>query len=482
MASNILDWLQGNREKLKLLGYFLLVIVLAIPVSGILATGYSNANLVRAFLRLRYPLDIELASVAMLAIGTLLGLLVLMVLDQKKRVQALLLLIGTFIGVLVVSSQGLLLSNISLVGNIHWVGIGILIGMALGGGEKLLDFDQPPHRKEFRRASQGVYFLIALITILSFLEAHVTYPHLFQVTREGVELRTIQNSSFGIVTDGLLFNTLAAGGFLFIANRFITYDANKNFFILGPRGSGKSLFLIGAYLQALDRMRDSNQATPLNPSQDLMAMVEQLDRDTNEWIVESTGRGEVNILEFQWVQGSVFPTNINISGVDYAGEYLERLPDALTGVMDDNDMDATMKRLVEGIETSDTLLLLVDIERFVEGRPLEITEYFSILQSAGDKNVILIATKADHLAEDFEDERGLAAHRYFEDFTEYTNQRLRQNENINSLITQVGSVDICPVYYQTKTNENGNRVPMRDDTGSVVTVGFEQLLKKLGRS
>lgn len=482
MASNIIEWLQSNREKLKLLGYFVLVIVLAVPVSGILATGYNSANIVRAVLRLRYPLDIELASVAMGMMGLFLGLLVLMVLDQKKRVQSVLLLLGTIIGVIVISSQGLFLSNIDLLGNIHWVALGIVAGMALGGGEKLIDFDRPPHRKEFRRASQGVYFLIALVTILAFLESHVTYPRLFQVTVEGVELRTLQDTSFGLVTEGLLFDTVAVGGFLYIANKFITYDANKNFFILGPRGSGKSLFLIGSYLQALDRMRNSSQATPLNPSQDLMAMVEQLDRDTNDWIVESTGRGEVNVLEFQYVQGSVFPTNIHISGVDYAGEYLERLPDALTGVMDDDDMDATINRLVEGIESAQTLLLLVDIERFIEGRPLEITEYFSILQSASDKNVILIATKADHLAEEFEEERGLAAHRYFDDFTEYTNQRLRQNENINSLVTQVGSVDICPVYYQTKTNENGNRVPMRDDTGSVVTVGFEQLLKKLGRT
>jgi hypothetical protein len=406
-----------------------------------------------------------------------------MLLDQKKRVQAALLLAGTIVAVLVLGSQGLFVENIGVIfGNVQWIGIGLIAGLALGGGEKLIDLEKPPHRKEFRRASQGVYFLIVVITVMALFEAHVEYPPLFRVTRDGIGFHSIRNPSFNVATSGLLINTAAAGGFLYIVNRFIKYDADKDFFILGPRGSGKSLFLIGAYLQTLQRARDSDKATPTNPSKDLMSMTEELDRDTNQWILESTGRGEVNVLEFQYVHGTVFPENIRLSGVDYAGEYLERLPDALTGAMDDDEMDATMRRLVEGIEAADTLLLLVDIERFAQDRPLEISEYFPILQAADNKNVLLIATKADHFAEDFREDRGLEAHRYFDDFVEYTDQRLRQNENINALVNQVGSVGIHPVYYQTKIDENGNRVPMRDDNGSVVTVGFDELLKKLGRT
>jgi len=479
MSSNIVDWLQGNREKLKLLLYFGLIIVLAVPVTGMIGRGWQNATLVESLVRMGKYVGMDLPQFSLVALGLYMAFLTLMTIDQKKRVQAVLLWIATLLTLAGLAIMSVFLPNVSPIQNSPWLLGGFIIGIALGGGEQLMDIADG-HVIEFRRASRGVYYLIATATVVMFLELHLEYPD-FLVTSSTLQIVIPQQFFFRINGAGIVPDLLTSGVFLFVINQFIKYDADHDFFILGPRESGKSLFLIGAYLEAMDRLPENEASTPLNPSPDLISYIDQLERRDAEWIVEATAPGEINVLSFQYVHGSVFPTNVQLSGIDYAGEYLERLPDAITGAMDENDKDATMNRLEEGIEDADTLLLLVDVERFIDNEPLEIRDYFSILNATEDKEALLIATKADHLAEDFSDQRGLQPHRYFDEFKQYTQDRLQENENIRSLVAQVGSVDIHPVYYQTKEDENGDRVPMRDETGSVVTVGFDELLDKLGR-
>jgi hypothetical protein len=473
MSSNIVDWLQGNREKLKLLVYFGLIVVLAVPVTGMIGRGWQNAKLVESLVRMGQYVGMDLARFSLVALGLYMAFLTLMTIDQKKRVQAVLLWTATLLTLFGLAAMSVFLPNVSPIQNSPWLLGGFVIGVALGGGEQLTDIADG-HAIEFRRASRGVYYMIAAATVVMFLELHLEYPN-FLVASGGPQFYLRINAT-GIVPDAL-----TSGVFLFVINQFIKYDADHDFFILGPRESGKSLFLIGAYLEAMERLPENQASTPLNPSPDLISYIEQLERRDAEWIVEATGRGEINVLSFQYVYGSVFPTNVQLSGIDYAGEYLERLPDAITGAMDENDMDTTMTRLTEGIEDADTLLLLVDVERFINNEPLEVRDYFAILNATEDKEALLIATKADHLAEQFSEDRGLQPHRYFDEFKQYTQDRLQENENIRGLTAQVGNTEIHPVYYQTKEDENGNRVPMRDEHGSVVTVGFDELLDKLGR-
>jgi len=475
--SNPIEWLQDNDEKVLLLVYFVLILGLSVPVARMVEQGYANGNLIRSVVRLQLLLGITQVSV--LGLGFFLGLLTLMTIDHKKRVQAILLWIGVVTSLIIITAQGLGPGPSDIINNVLWLLGSLIAGLIFGGGAKLLDFDGL-QTMEFRRATETIYFLILVVVGLTFIEYHIQYPEIFAVSSGGVAIQSIESLSVSLNKTNLVPNAVSSGLFLAVVNRFIQYDANKEFFILGPPASGKSLFLIGAYLEALGRFQSGDDKTPLDPSEDLISMIESLDRQTEGWIVGATGRGELNALEFQYVQGSVFPTNIKLSGSDYAGEYLNRLPDAITGATDPEDMDTTLTRLSEGVKESDTLLLMIDCERFTNNEPLDIPPYFSILQAAGDKDVILIATKADNLANEFEEEKGLEAHQYFEEFQDYVNQRLRQNENINSLIAQTGNTEILPVYYQTTTNEQGNTVPMRDQNGSVLTVGFGRLLDRLG--
>lgn len=478
--ANAIEWIRDNREKAYLLGYFILILGLSLPVTGMITRGYKEANLIQSLLRLRLLAGITLTQVSVAAFGLFIGLLTLMSIDRKKRVQATLLWFGVLVSLVVITSQGLGPGLGDAFASSLWFFGGLIVGLLLGGGLKLLNFETL-RLLEFRRASEGVYVLLFLVTALTFLELHIVYPAIFNVGADGIGVRTIEGLSFGLNQEGLVQNVITAGLFLFVVNRFIQYDADKDFFIIGPKASGKSLFLAGAFQEANQRAKSTENATPLNPSQDLMKMMDEFDRQQSGWMIGATGRGELNNLEFQFVHGSVFPTNIALAGADYAGEYLERLPDALSGAIDEEDMDTTLERLREGVTQADTLVVIIDCERFVNNEPLEISPYFSILQAAGNKNALLVATKADHLAEEFEEENQLEPHQYYEEFTDYVNQRLRQNQNINGLVTQVGDARIHPVYYQTKVDEQGNIVPMRDQQGNALTVGFESLLERLGR-
>ncbi len=478
---NMIQYLRDNSEKLKLLAYFLLILILAQPLAEMLGRAWVEATLPKDIVRLRVLAGLSHQAVSVTGLGLFLGLLVLMTIDPKKRWQAFLLWLGAAAGLVVLQSMDLLFgsANFDLAVQFPFLLAGFALGLIFGG-RKLLRL-QTTEALEFRRASQGLYYILAGLTIVGFIEVHVQYPDLLTVYADrGVVINSLRSPEFGIVQEGVLQDIAISGLFIVTLRQFVTYDAEKRFFILGPRASGKSLFLIGSYLEALERSRSDASNTPLNPSEDLMDMLEALDRQDSEWIVEATGRGELKHLQFQYVHGSVFPTNIQISAMDYAGEYLDRLPDALTGAIPQEDMDTTLIRLAEGVRAADSLILTVDVDRFVNNEPLDISEYFSILQTSDSKNVIIVATKADILAEEFERERGLEAHLYYDEFTEYVNRRLRQSENIDALITETSGTTIHPVYYQTKVTENGDRVPMRDDQGSVMTVGYHELLEKIG--
>lgn len=96
------------------------------------------------------------------------------------------------------------------------------------------------------------------------------------------------------------------------------------------------------------------------------------------------------------------------------------------------------------------------------------------------KRVLLIATKADLFAENFQDELGLAPFQYYVNFVEHVNNQLMQSEQIQALVRETAGTEIYPVYFQTTEDDEGKRIPMRDDSGSVMVVGFDRLLTRLG--
>ncbi|RCU44213.1 hypothetical protein DU504_15570 [Haloplanus salinus] len=481
--AGFIEALRENREKVQLVVYLILILVFAALLTPMLGEAWQRAGIPR---RLFYALNLfgmQTEAVATFIIGLFFGSLLLMTYDTKKRLQGVLLFGGSVIGILLLSARGLLLPNIDFGDTLMWLVFGLLGGALIGGGRELLAA-RGSQTLELRRASKLVFYMLTIMTVIGFLEYHLVYPVPFDFTGEGQFTIIEPTRSFDVHggAQQVAFNAVLVCGFVVVTKRFVQYDARRDFLVLGPKASGKSLLLVGAYLEALDRYSgsgDEETATPLNPSQDLMNLVGELDRQQEGWFISATRTQELEALKFQYVYGSVFPMNIQLSGLDYAGEWLEEIPDAMLGTMDRSEMPITLSRVHESVEEADTLILLIDCERYTNNEPLDIEPYFEILQAADDKDIILVASKADVLAERFREEKGLNAEQYYGDFKQFTNDRLSANQTIQSLVAQSAGSEIHPVFYQTRVNDEGERVPMRN-SGSVATVGFDKLLERLG--
>jgi hypothetical protein len=363
---------------------------------------------------------------------------------------------------------------------VAWLGAGLVGGTIVGGGKQLMEV-RTTSALEFRRSASILFYLITAIIVVGLVEFHVNFPQFIDPSGGAVEI-VAPEPTVSVAWEGLTTNVLMAGVFVVTLRRFVKYDSSENFFVLGPPGSGKSLFLVGKYLAALDDAVDRKSDTPLNPSGDLMELVGRLDAATKDagWELDSTGATEVEDLQFRFVNGRVFPKNIELSSLDYAGEYLEELPGAL--MSPDSEIDnSTVQLLSDRVRAANTLILVIDVERYHNNEPLGIEPYFDILDTADDKDVLLVATKSDILAQQFEDEQALDPHQYFEDFRQYVNDTLvENNQAVRTLVQDTSGSEIHPVYYETTVNDDGERVPMRDRNGNVMTVGFEELLEKLG--
>lgn len=475
------EFFEENGEKVFLAIYFTVMIVVAGPLFLALGEAWQTSEIVRPLIMALRPLvSVTLEQFSAVAFGLYLGLLVLLTIDPKKRIQGILLWIGTGSALIGLLSIGLFIPNIDFAANIVWVLAGLVAGGIAGGGSQLLK-TRTVSALEFRRSATSLFYLITLIVIAGLIEYHITFPAFLEVTPSTVQIAT-PDPTLSVEWAGIGQNTIMAGVFVFTLRRFVTYDAAENFFVLGPQGSGKSLFLVGKYLAALDDAVGRDADTPLNPSSDLMELVGSLDAAAKDagWKIDATGQTDVESLEFNFVNGRVFPKNIQLSSLDYAGEYLERLPNALMSA-DSQIENSTLQLLSQRVQAANTLVLIIDVERYHNNEPLEIEPYFDILDVASDKDVLLVATKCDILAEEFRDERALEAHQYFDEFCEYVNDTLVQNnQTVRTLVQDTSGSEIYPVYYQTTTDENGERVPMRDRDGNVMTIGFNELLKKMG--
>ncbi len=483
MIQRVTDALRQNSEQVALVVYFVAMLVCAAPLASALGSAWEDGSAARELLQLPAQFGVTITMVSVGLLGFFLALLTLMTLDPKKRWQGFMLWASFLVAMVGLASQGVFINEGAGVSDFvdvaPWLAIGFVPGLLVGGGRRLVN-TRTTDALEFRRASTGVFAFIAILVVVGVVEYHLSYPLPIDVTADGVEM-VQATQAFGPANTGdLPVNAAAAGVFLFVARRFIQYDAEENFLVLGPRGSGKSLFLVGAFLKARDRSEAHDAATPMNPSADLMSIVDQVSTSDNEWFVESTGQDEIKDLEFSYVHGSVFPKNVGISSLDYAGELLPRVSNALTSPTEETDERLAV--LIDKIREADTLILLLDVERFENNESLEIEPYFNILRETKEaKNVLLVATKADYLAEDFQEERGQRAHRNYEDFRAYAKERLKnENEQVSTLLMETAGADVLPVYYQTRVTEAGERVPA--GSGTPVTVGFDELIDRLGES
>ena len=575
------------RERFSLVLYLALMVALVVPLAVMAGQAWDTVGYSRlAIMGFLDILGISLAEFGTIALGGLLGLISLMLLDPKKRWQGILLGIGTVVGLLALGSLGMFITVIDFSSNLHWLLLGGIIGAAVGALPLIRKLDtSDPY--EFRWAAHLIFLIVGVIFIISYMEFHITYG-------------TDGGSSLGINLNSIFLNTISLVLFLGVMWRFIKYDSNVDLFVVGPRQSGKSLLLIASFIEAKKKQRDKSKLakTPLSPSGDLMKQLRELDNAEEGWGVQATDIPRR--LKFNYVHGSLVPTNMEVSTIDYPGEILPELPEALssdggsliqavtdggTDESDDSEQDRftytgrrerdseeteygvsrgssttddsdnagntdstynptygeedgatetdavsdsstdtsygsddtsyggssyqaskgeTVDTLTERIRKADTLVLLLDVGKFLNSEDMGLEHYFEILRETGRKQVILVATKCDYFVDEFVEKEDVFPDEDFGRFKKYVNRRLQSNEQINTLVLETGGKDIHPVYYHTKETQEGERVPIRDEaddidsfeldssrttledsvsmeeSGNVKTVGFDRLLDRLG--
>lgn len=480
MKFKILQLYRRYDEYLFFTIYLGAILALSPILSRIIGDAWATSQVIQPLTRLGVLAGLSPHLGVLLIFGFIIGLLVLMTIDSKKRWSALLLWIGfTTVSYQLFAAGQVLPSNITDPDQLVWIGSGALVGIFIGGGVDALRL-RSLGPNEFRRAVKLTYLSLIGILVLALGELHLMYPDFLAVSADSLVIEQA-DLSVGVDTDGLPVNLAVGLATIVTVRQFIGYDADEGFFILGAPGSGKSLLLVGAYLEALERDADKSirRRESLDPSQDLMELAENLDRDNSEWIVEATGRSEFRDLKFKYVRGNLFPKNVTLGSVDYAGEHLRRIPEALAGEIENPDEE--LQLLTSGIQAADTLILLIDIERYVNRDGLSIAEYFKILEEAENKGVVVVATKCDILADQFIEDEEMDPEQNFGAFQQYVQDHLTNSEQFRTLLRQTPESEVYPVYYKTEFNDDGERVPVRDENGSVVTVGFDHLLNGLGK-
>lgn len=499
----------GNHEMVVVVGYFLVVVATSAVLAPLLGYAWQSRGL--AYALVTVPVDvgvISLASLTVLLLGVWSGLVVLLLLfDTKKRLQGLFLVVGTVTALAGLCRFGLVCGNLDLFDNLGWLTVGLLSGAFLGGVRDLPSLFDRDDQAEFRDAARWVFYLGSLLVVAAFVEAYVQYP----VAVSGGGLTVDGGFGFGGVPGrNPVLDAALTGAFVVTLGRFIEYDAETNFFVLGPSQSGKSLVMLGAYYQAVEEADDEMDAVPNSELYHLLGevdneLIRMSGRDDSWWPIPGTDPNSSRNLGFEFVYGTAFPKNIEVQTVDYAGEWLPLVPDVVT--MDDDELHEyvdtagfsaeAMADIRDGVDEADVLVLVLDVEKHVAGESLDIGTYHEIVEKTTGTTVLLVATKCDFLVDPFQRETGLDPHVSLDEFATYVEQTLTRREQVRTLVERAAGSTVYPVWFETRpaadeTVGDGDgdrvgdegpppRVPSLTEDGQLIPVGFDRLLDHFGR-
>ena len=391
-------------------------------------------------------------------IGFYIGSAILLFIDRKKRMQALVLIAG------VVVLFNYLRNNFSIGWNVIYIVLGAIIGIFLGSGFNI------NKQAEFRNAASNVSRFSTIYAALSLIVLYAS-PN-------------VDNSNF--IKDALIVII-----FSFFFMLLMDYEAHgPKIFILGPEQSGKTLFLAGCYKRVLD-----TTDVPPNSSSNLLRLMKELYKgwpDRTKDILE---------YKFTYETGKLFPREIILRSVDYPGVYLEDIShymDNKEAIENIEDVEKKIRvRAAREVSKADILIFIIDASRHPDFEKLGLTDKYGFeemgvdyyleivtkLQTKGkDIKYYIVITKTDLFKDEFpnyeEDYNG------FRDFVE---NKFVGNMLISNLLISSYSKTIFPVFYYTNKIENKDPnekkkyiyVPIRDTFKNIHTYGFDKFMDRL---
>lgn len=421
---------------------------------------------------------VAIEFISTLLLGLYIGLLSLFTVDERKRLQGSILIVGSTIGIIALSVFGVLLPNISFIDpfNLSALLVGLTIPALLEAKQLhkvVSDTSAGGNEYTFPRAATGVFLMLCIICLTCFTQTVL-----------------IGNSI-------PLLDIPVTTATIYILFGFVQYSSQSDLAVIGPRESGKSLLLLGLYLSYRDRGLAGG-------TEGYMAeLIAQADEITPGDDFPIANTYELENLSFGISLGGKFPHRIQLSATDHTGELLSKLGENLREAYSIRDRFEIVKiqarkynplitfnpsgnqnyLLFENqVRTADVVLLLIDVQRLQNND----IEYIQHLRTVGQRaqangsKVFLVATKCDLLINEFssvaDNPFGQGLETEFRRDIEHT---LKNGyTTVSELCDSLGTDDIYPVYYETIRTDR-NYKPKLDDHGQLQYQGMDTLGKAL---
>lgn len=455
--------------------------------------------------------------------GAYLGFLLVFTYDVRKRIQGVLLLLGTVLGVVVLTIQGRFLVNIDPGFRPNQIVFALSLASALFvESDRLAALDADESMGDGPPFDPGrIRRLTALIrnprlgdgTVPEFTTAA---RGLFWLLTSLIGLSLVQVAIAGVFHPADL---LAVVGVYFLY-QFIQYEVKSDFMLIGPRQSGKTMTMLGMVLEVL---RSNADVSP-EPNDYLQDGIERANTPLLGKPWPFPGNDGTHKARFQMLVGDLFPRRMRLLSWDFPGQLLSALPDAVerraeadspwlpfggpdtgesfaqadggeAGAVPSSGGDrSTLDILADAVYEADILMIVIDCRRFalpsdridpndtdLNGE-LGVNHYKRILQTADVDETIVVATKADILFhEGYGDVDPPEEMGGYEAFARRVNDQLSDRDEIKTLLSATGSGEIVPVYFETEYDEESEEyVPDRDpDSGNMPIKGFDYLLERV---
>jgi len=433
-------------------------------------------------------------------LGLYAGILTLFMLDWRKRIQGVLLLIGSIIGLGVLALNDILLPNIEP--NVYNVGAFLIAAglIALIEREEIISLVNAKdlQRSEFDRVITLLFLVISGVLLAGYVQGMV----------------------YGYASP--VIDTIVTGATFYLLVQFMAYDADVSAAFVGPRGSGKSTVMLGLYNTFKQRTNHMTAPTPV--MQDLIDSTAQM-TDGQDFLIPNTT--EYDKLGFNHEIRGYFPKRIRITAWEHSGEKLSMLANALR-------QDVTMRKkainflynlrsllwfgrarnkeqqFIYETAHAEVAVLLVNCGSFkYENEDDELTNLMDVARrvrkNGGD--VLIAATKADLTdtiySTDYDEwmknqqyfdgsflhdeERGSSEEPFYEEdlieeLTQKINDELQPKDAIKNLMDEADCDTIYPLYYRMQVVEKGDKsviVPDLDENGNLQPVGHHQLAEEI---
>lgn len=324
------EFYHRNKEKLVFGSTLVVMVIAGGLMSSMLTRAIADSPLKVTIWRLVEPLGVDAAAPGVLLFGTYVTALALLIIDRTKRPQSIFLIIVTVIGLGMMAQRGQFFPYLS-VGDLALFLVGVALGVLYTGPERIQELTvgdpndkagqiltkRGSRRLEFRSAERLLYGLLGVIILIAFFEAHTDYQPLVEPNLlPNLEVyKTFELTN--VNQEQLAIDFGATGVFLTMLYLFLGYDADRTYFIVGPKRSGKTHAAIALHEEA-----EEHGYNPRNEAGDLLELETEL-VEGDGW-VPPTNRKTQN-LSFSFTSKGIFKKNIRLEALDYPGELIRAI-------------------------------------------------------------------------------------------------------------------------------------------------------------